>query len=98
MSDQMTPAEMRAEAVRLRAVADVNAGHGWENNAESCRAGADALDALAMIADILPGPRTFAESLSRDFSGSLFPRHIDADKVAGIIAAAFAREEVRDVS
>ena len=49
MADQMTPAEMRREANRLRLVADLNAARGWENNAESCRRGADALDNLADV-------------------------------------------------
>lgn len=51
MADETTPATLRAEAVRLRDVAEVNAEHGWENNAESCRAGADALDRLAREAE-----------------------------------------------
>ena len=43
----MNPDELRREANRLRLVADLNGARGWENNAESCRRGADALDRLA---------------------------------------------------
>lgn len=34
----------------------------------------------------LPGPRTFAESMSRDFAGNLWPRNVDADEIAAILA------------
>ena len=43
----MNPDELRREANRLRLVADLNGARGWENNAESCRRGADALDRMA---------------------------------------------------
>lgn len=100
MANQMTPAEMRGFAFDLRLTVDVMVRHQQLGSSEirAMRAGADALEALAAIKDMLPGPRTFAESLARDHSGQPFPRLIDADKVTGIIAGAFAHGEVRDVS
>lgn len=43
---------------------------------------------LEEIQAMLPGPRTFAESLARDFEGNLWPRTIDADQVAAILTRA----------
>jgi hypothetical protein len=46
-------------------------------------------EALAVIAEVramLPGPRTFAESLMRDFAGNLWPQTINADEVARILS------------
>lgn len=44
--------------------------------------------AIEQVRAMLPGSRTFAESLSRDFEGNLWPRTIDADRVAEILTHA----------
>lgn len=49
---------------------------------ESEQAMSEALAVIEEIRAMLPGPRTFAESLARDFAGNLWPRTIDADEVA----------------
>ena len=41
---------------------------------------------IERVRSMLPGSRTFAESLPRDFAGNLWPRTIDADDVAAIFA------------
>ena len=46
----------------------------------------EAETAIEKVRSILPGPRTFTESLPRDFAGNLWPRTIDADNVAAILA------------
>jgi hypothetical protein len=59
----------------------------WEDKEAAARA--ERNEALAAIADIramLPGPRTFAESLMRDFAGNLWPQSINADEVARILS------------
>ena len=62
MTNPMTPAELRWEANRLRLVADLNAARGWENNAESCRRGADALDRLAEIRETMTDALTESDA------------------------------------
>ncbi|WP_221585573.1 hypothetical protein [Microbacterium sp. G2-8] len=101
MSDQ-TPDEMRAEAMRLRAVADVNARHGWENNAASCRAGAGALDRLPALIAANERDRAFIESMGKvamqlGFSGVGLGYERAISQVLESIALRRA-EEGRDVS
>lgn len=43
---------------------------------------------IAEVRTLLPGPRTFAESLARDHAGNLWPRTVDADEVTRILAPA----------
>jgi hypothetical protein len=46
-------------------------------------------EALAVIAEVramLPGPRTYAESLMRDFAGNPWPQTINADEVGRILS------------
>lgn len=63
---------------------------GWQDAAAELHATQARLrEAEAVIEKVkvmLPGPRTFAESLSRDFSGNLWPRTINADEMATIFA------------
>ncbi len=41
---------------------------------------------IEKVLSMLPGPRTFVESLSRDFEGNLWPRTVDADEISAALA------------
>lgn len=63
---------------------------GWQDASAELHATQNRLrEAEAVIEQArakLPGPRTFAESMSRDFAGNLWPRNVDADEIAAILA------------
>ena len=63
---------------------------GWQDAAAELHATQarlrEAEAVIEKVRSMLPGPRTFAESLPRDFAGNLWPRTIDADDVAAILA------------
>ena len=40
---------------------------------------------IERVRSLLPGPHTFAETMSRDFAGNLWPRTVDADILASVI-------------
>ena len=65
---------------------------GWERAARVADAKDDRIKELertiAAVQALLPGPRTFAESLSRDITGKLFPRLIDVETVAAALEPA----------
>ena len=75
---------------------------GWERAArladEKDKRIAELEQVVAAVQALLPGERTFAESLARDHDGNLFPRPIDADAVQAALEPAgdvLARERAR---
>ncbi len=65
---------------------------GWERAGrladEKDKRIAELEQAVAAVQALLPGERTFAESLGRDHEGNLFPRLIDADAVQAALEPA----------
>ena len=55
-----------------------------------------AIAVIEKVRALLPGPRTWAESLSRMHDGSMFPQLIDAEKVAAALGLTAGQEGEND--